>query len=142
MSAASSKHAFGYVRDPLFLISLALYGCNQLWIKPHLHHYSPFFHGHLDDCLLVPVALPLYLLVYRQLGLRPDDAPPRWWEVTLHLVVWCPFFKWFGPVVLHRSQADPWDILCYTAGGAVAWAFWNWRPQRSVQSSLGKEPSP
>jgi len=128
---------FRYGRDPLFLAGLALYVFNRAWLKPHLHHYSPFFHGHLDDCLLVPVALPLYLFVYRRLGLRPDDAPPRWWEVALHLAVWCPFFKWFGPVVLHRSQADPWDLLCYIAGGAVAWAIWNRPARRELAPGLG-----
>ncbi len=124
------RRAFAYARDPLFLAALALYAINRLLIKPHLGHYSPFFHGHFDDCLLVPVALPVYLLVLRRLGLRPDDAPPRWWEVTLNLAVWILFFKWFGPVALHRSVADPVDALCYAAGGAAAWAWWNaagWR---------------
>jgi len=69
---------FQYWRDPLFLLSLAVYALNRGVIKPSLHTYSSFFHGHLDDCLLVPVALPIFLSVYRRLGLRPDDAPPRW----------------------------------------------------------------
>ena len=67
---------FRYALDPVFLAALAIYVINRAVIKPHLHRYSPFFHGHLDDSLLVPVALPIFLLVYRLLGLRPDDAPP------------------------------------------------------------------
>ncbi len=115
---------FRYALDPVFLVSLVLYGVNRALIKPNLHFYSPFFHGHLDDCLLVPVALPIFLFVYRALGLRPDNAPPRWWEIVLHLAVWSLFFKWFGPVVLHRSVIDPIDLLCYAGGGVVAWIFW------------------
>jgi hypothetical protein len=120
---------FGYWRDPVFVVCLAVYFFNREWIKPHLHAYSPFFHGHLNDSLLVPVALPLYLFVYRRLGLRPDDAPPRSWEIALHLVVWSLFFKWFGPAVLHRSVADPFDLIAYWVGGALAWLVWWPLPQ-------------
>jgi hypothetical protein len=116
---------FRYALDPVFLAAQAIYVVNRLLIKPHLHPYSAFFHGHLDDSLLVPVALPVFLLVYRALGLRPDNAPPRWWEIALHLAVWSLFFKWFGPVVLHRSVMDPVDVACYAAGGIVAWLLWH-----------------
>jgi hypothetical protein len=116
---------FRYARDPVFLVALAIYAVNRLLIKPHLHSYSPFFHGHLDDSLLVPGALPVFLLAYRLLGLRPDNAPPRWWEIALHLLVWSVFFKWFGPHVLHQSVADPVDVACYAAGGIVAWLLWH-----------------
>jgi hypothetical protein len=121
---------FGYWRDPLFLSGLGAYLLNRLVIKPSLHSYSPFFHGHFDDCLLVPVALPLFLLVYRGLRLRPDDAPPRFWEMAWHVLVWSIFFKWFGPVVLHRSVADPVDVACYAGGGVAAWLVWNYLPRQ------------
>jgi hypothetical protein len=124
------RERFGYGRDPLFLLSLAAYLLNRLVVKPRLHGYSPFFHGHFDDCLLVPVALPVFLLVYRALGLRPDDAPPRFWEMGWHVLVWSVFFKWFGPVVLHRSVADPVDVACYAGGGVAAWLVWNFFPRR------------
>lgn len=116
---------FRYLRDPVFLVSLGVYLVNRALIKPNLHAYSPFFHGHLDDCLLVPVALPVFLWIYRALGLRPDNAPPRWWEIALHLLVWSLFFKWFGPTVLHHSVADPIDVLSYAGGGFVAWLLWH-----------------
>ncbi|MGH9594524.1 MAG: hypothetical protein ACRD5L_15645, partial [Bryobacteraceae bacterium] len=92
-----SRGAFGYYRDPIFLSCAAVYLINREVIKPHLSHYSAFFHGHLNDCLFVPVMLPLFLWVYRKLKLRPDDAPPRWWEVALHVIAWSLFFKWIGP---------------------------------------------
>ena len=122
---ADKGSAFGYARDSVFLACLALYVVNREWIKPNLHHYSPLFHGHLNDTLTVPVALPIYLLVYRRLGLRPHDAPPHFWEVILHLLVWSVFFKWFGPAVLHRGVADPTDIACFAFGGLVAWLLWH-----------------
>jgi hypothetical protein len=121
---AERSGTFGYWRDPVFLISLAIYVVNRTLIKPHLHHYSPLFHGHLDDTLTVPVALPIYLFVYRWIGFRPDDEPPRWWEIGLHVAVWMVFFEWFGPVVLHRGVADPIDDCCIACGGLVAWALW------------------
>ncbi len=121
---------FGYARDPIFLAALAAYLANRLLIKPHLRHYSPFFDGHFDDCLLVPVMLPIFLFVYRRLGLRPDDAPPRFWEMAWNVLVWSVFFKWFGPVVLHRSVVDPVDVACYAGGGVMAWLLWNFLPGR------------
>jgi hypothetical protein len=118
------RAAFLYWRDPVFLIGLAAYLVNRALIKPNLHHYSPFIHGHFDDSLTVPVALPLYLLLYRRIGLRPDDEPPRWWEVGLHLAGWIFFLKWFGPLVLLKGVADPVDGWWMLAGGIVAWGLW------------------
>jgi hypothetical protein len=125
---AEGRRAFGYYSDPVFLLSLAAYFLNREVIKPNLHHYSAVFHGHFNDCLLVPVALPLFLLAYRWLGLRPDDAPPRFWEMALHVAVWSLFFKWFGPAVLHHGVADPKDLACYFGGGVIAWLLWNFPP--------------
>lgn len=121
---AEKGGSFGYWRDPIFLICVAIYVINRILIKPNLHQYSPLFHGHLNDSLTVPVLLPIYLLVYRRIGLRPDDQPPRWWEVALHLAVWDVFFKWYGPVVMHVGVYDPLDIWCITGGGFVAWMLW------------------
>jgi len=124
---AEKSRGFGYWRDPVFLVSLGLYVINREWIKPDLHTYSPLFHGHFNDTLTVPVALPVYLLFYRWIDLRPDDQPPRWWEIACHLAVWCVFFKWFGPSVLHRGVGDPIDNWCILGGGIMAWLLWQRR---------------
>jgi len=121
---AENAGSFRYWLDPLFLVSFATYAVNRELIKPNLHYYSPLFHGHLNDSLTVPVALPIYLLFYRWIGLRPDDQPPRSWEVGLHLAVWILFFKWFGPVVLHRGAYDFVDDWCILGGGVAAWLIW------------------
>ena len=124
---------FGYWRDPVFLICLAIYVINRTLIKPNLHYYSPLFHGHLNDTLTIPVALPIYLLVYRWIGFRPDDLPPRWWEVALHVAVWMVFFKWFGPVILRHGVADPIDDWCMAGGGLIAWMLWQRGGRMRVQ---------
>src|SRR5271156_2051362 len=123
-SSSMPAEAFRYWRDPVFLISLATYAINRLLIKPNLHHYSPLFHGHLNDTLTVPVALPIYLYVYRRIGFRPDDEPPRWWEVALHVAVWVVFFEWFGPAVLPHGVGDPLDDFSMAGGVLAAWALW------------------
>jgi hypothetical protein len=121
---AENSGTFRYWRDPVFLISVAVYALNRFCVKPHLHHYSPLFHGHLDDILTTPVALPIYLLVYRWIGLRPDDLPPRSWEIGLHVAVWIVFFEWFGPLILHVGVYDPMDDWSIAGGAVVAWALW------------------
>ena len=68
---AEKGRAFGYWRDPIFLVCLVIYAVNRVLIKPNLHHYSSFFHGHLNDSLTAPVLLPLYLLVYRWIWSSP-----------------------------------------------------------------------
>jgi hypothetical protein len=133
---AEPCRGFGYWRDPVFLVSLAIYVINRALIKPHLHPYSPLFHGHLDETLTVPVALPIYLLVYRWIGFRPDDAPPRWWEVGLHAAVWMVFFKGFGPVILHHGVADPIDDWCIAGGGLLAWALWRMQAPSSKSKAI------
>jgi hypothetical protein len=139
---AEPRGAFRYGLDPVFLFSLGVYLLNRELIKPNLRHYSPLFHGHFNDCLLVPVALPIFLWVYRQLGLRPDDVPPRFWEMALHVLVWCVFFKWFGPTVLHHGVADPVDLACYSGGGVTAWFLWNYGPLSSRAGITGPPPHP
>ena len=133
---AEARPPFRYWRDPVFLACLAIYFVNREWIKPNLPTYSSFFHGHLNDTLLVPVALPIFLFVYRLLGLRPDDAPPRLWEIALHLAIWILLYKWFGPYTLHRGSADPVDIVCFTGGGFAAWLLWRWLDSRRRLSDL------
>jgi hypothetical protein len=144
--ATKGSSSFGYWRDPVFLAACVIYAINRILIKPNLHEYSPFFHGHLDDSLLVPVALPLYLFFYRYIGLRPDNAPPRLWEIAIHLPGWTYFFEWFGPHVLHQGVADPFDAWCFLFGGIPAWLLWqrHWLAQklRRRERKAGSRPVP
>jgi len=128
---------FGYLHDRLFLCSLPAYAVNRLIILPRfsglLHTRLPsvwsFLHSHLDDLLLMPVALPVILWVQRLTGLRTRDGTPTWSEMFTHLAIWAFMAKIVGPYYCHVGVADPWDLLYFTAGGIGACAWWNRRAQ-------------
>jgi len=124
---------FGYLRDRLFVASLAAYACNRLLIRPnmdglfhtHLPWAWPFLHSHFDDLLLMPAALPVVLWLQRLAGLRQHDHAPSCSEMLFHLTVWSVICKVVGPFWFHLGVADPWDVLCFAAGGSVACLWWN-----------------
>jgi hypothetical protein len=124
---------FGYLQDKLFLSALSIYSLNKLLILPHfsgvlrLHAFWIwiFLHGHLDDLLLMPAALPVVLWVHRQLAWRKHDGPPGWGEMAGHLIIWSVVCKLAGPRYLHLGVADPWDLLCFAAGGMAACLWWH-----------------
>ena len=124
---------FGYLHDRLFGFSLAAYALNRLIIlrhfsglvRSHLPWAWPFLHGHFDDVLLIPAALPVMLWLQNLTGLRPHDRPPSWPEMLGHLAVWSILAKVVGPFWLHLGVADPWDLLCFTGGGVAAMLWWN-----------------
>lgn len=121
---------FNYLGDRLFMMSAAGYALNRWFIKPHVP--SAFMHGHFNDLLLIPAALPVVLWLQRVSGLRKNDLAPTWPEVLLHLVVWSVICEFIGPLLLHHGTADGWDVLMYAAGGIAACLWWN----RSNQSAF------
>lgn len=114
---------FGYLRDRLFLVATMSYVLNRWLLKPLLP--TPFLHGHFNDLLLIPAALPLVLWVQRAVGLRTHDRAPSWSEMTLHLAVWSLICEFIGPLWLHHGTADVWDVVAYATGGIVACRWWN-----------------
>lgn len=124
---------FGYGRDRMFLAAVAGYVLNQGLLKPRCS--SPFLHGYFNDLLLIPAALPVVLWAHRRLRLRLHDLPPSWREVSLHLVVWTVICEILGPPLMHRGTADFRDFLAYSAGGLVAWFWWN-RPALEFPSTI------
>lgn len=114
---------YGYARDPVCLISCALYAANR-WCLPTACK-GPFLLNHFDDLLLIPAALPLVLWLQRRLGLRTADTPPAWREVLLHLAVWSLAAEVVGPHLFAHAQGDVWDVVAYTAGAVVATAVWS-----------------
>lgn len=118
---------FKYLRDRLFLTSVALYALNRWALKPSLPEGELFFRGHFNDLLVIPCALPPMLLLHRLLGLRRTDEPPCVGEVAMHLAVWSVFFEVIAPLVTASARADAWDVVAYCAGGLTAWAVWNRR---------------
>ncbi len=115
-----------YLADPLAWVGFTTYLLNRVVLKRVVYQNS-FTHGHLNDVLLIPCALPPLLFAYRRLGLRKHDRPPTWTEIAFHFVAWSPFFEWVGPACMHRGIADKWDVASYAAGALIAGAFWNSR---------------
>ena len=115
---------FLYWRDPLCLASWAAYVLNRLVLKPWLGPGNVFMHGHFNDALLIPTALPPLLGLHRWLRLRDHDGKPGAGELVGHLLFWSFFFEFYGPRYLHRSTGDWADVASYWAGGLLAWAVW------------------
>ncbi|HEY0943626.1 MAG TPA: hypothetical protein VGD81_00100 [Opitutaceae bacterium] len=119
---------FRYGLDPLCLAACALYAANRLLWKPHAG--PGFFHGHFNDLLLIPAALPWVLGLSRRLGWRTHDAAPTAPEIAFHTVVWSVICEGLGPALTHHGTADWRDVVCYAAGGIAAWLAWNGKPAR------------
>jgi hypothetical protein len=113
---------FAYARDPLCVAACLLYALNRWWFRAHVG--GEFLRGHFNDLLLIPAALPLVLWLQRRLGLRPDDAQPRWREIALHLVVWSVTAEAIAPHFMRWTTGDWRDVVAYTAGAVVAGAWW------------------
>ena len=116
---------FRYLRDEIFLLSVALYAVNRWVVKPHLPSGEVFLRGYFNDLLVIPCALPPLLFVHRLLGVRHTDAPPQAGEIILHLAIWSLFFELLAPLVADRARGDLWDVVAYTAGGLMTWLLWN-----------------
>jgi len=122
---------FAYVLDPICLVGCALYATNRWLIKPHTH--IAFFHNWFNDALLIPCALPPLLLSYRWLGLRPAEAMPTVAEIWWTLAGWSVLFEVIGPHIM-RTTGDPWDVVAYFCGAAVA-TFW-WRREGETRCTF------
>ena len=113
-----------YFWEPVFLAATALYALNRFWLKAHFGQALPFLHDHFNDLLLIPVALPLLLWIFRCCGLRHHDGPPSLSEVVEWTLIWSILFEWALPKFLHLGTADFWDAFCYAVGGGVAVILW------------------
>jgi hypothetical protein len=123
MLAAQSRK-FRYLADPLFLGAVMLYALNRWWWKPRFGDALPFLHDHFNDCLLIPVALPPLLWIFRKCRLRAHDEMPTVPEVLEWTVVWSVVFEWIFPRFFRLGTADWGDVLSYMAGAVLSAGFW------------------
>lgn len=117
---------FGYLHDPLFLLSLALYAINRWLIKPHVE--GGFFHSHLNDLICIPFLVPPMLFCARRLGLRHHDDIPQVHEIIVPLVIWSILFEIVYPRLPYWNRwatSDHRDILFYALGGLGATVLWS-----------------
>lgn len=115
---------FCYLADPIFLGAVMLYALNRWWWKRRFGAELPFVHDHFNDCLLIPVALPPLLWIFREFGLRSHDGMPTLREVFEWTLVWSVMFEWVFPRFFHLGTADWADVLSYVAGAVLAAGFW------------------
>ena len=120
--------AFGYLKDPLFLVCFTAY-----WVNRFLEAYdlsTPILCSYLNDLICIPFWIPIVLWIMRKLGLRRHDAPPRAYEIVIPLLIWSVVFELVLPATLAWSglaHADPNDVLCYALGGCLSALYWKWR---------------
>ena len=116
---------FRYLRDEIFLLSVALYAVNRWMVKPHLPSGEIVLRGYFNDLLVIPCALPPLLLAHRMLRLRHTDAPPQAGEIALHVAIWSLFFELLAPLLVRSARGDWWDVVAYATGGLITWLLWN-----------------
>lgn len=114
---------FRYLADPLCLLACSAYAINR-WLIP-VSMKGPFLSGHFDDLLLIPAALPPWLWALRRLGLRIDDAPPRWSEIGFTLLLWSIAAELVAPRLFAHATGDIWDVAAYAAGTVVSGLLWH-----------------
>jgi len=129
--------AFGYLKDPLFLVCFAAY-----WVNWSLEGYGvrvPLLRSYLNDLICIPFWIPIMLWVNRKLGLRRHDAPPLGHEIVIPMLLWAVVFEVVLPAThgwAGLAFADPYDVLCYALGacaGALFWAWWYGREGRPAR---------
>ena len=128
-----TERQFAYLRDPMFLCCLVIYGANRFLVKPWIPNW--FSRDYLNDLICIPFCIPVMLLLMRRMKLRGHDLPPQAEEVLVALFVWAASFELLLPNIpffRHRTTADPKDILSYLIGAMAASVFWHfWYSRKS-----------
>ena len=129
---------YRYLRDPLFLLCIAVYFLNRWILKPCLPNV--FSQCYLNDLICIPFWVPIMVFVMRKLGLRDNDFPPTASEIVIPLILWSAIFEiWlphFGPF-RGLAIADHVDIFFYTSGALLAAAFWSiWHREKRLNQAV------
>jgi hypothetical protein len=116
---------FRYLKDPLFLVCLALYFANRWVLKPFFP--NEFSNCYLNDVICLPFWVPIMLFLMRRTGLRTNDEAPSGMEMIIPLLLWSCIFELFLPRLAFfkgLATSDYRDILCYTVGTTIAASVW------------------
>jgi hypothetical protein len=113
---------FRYGRDPLCVAACGLYAANRWLLSAGLK--GVFLRNYFNDALLIPAALPLLLWLERRLGLRSNDARPRWAEIVFTTLIWSFAAEVIAPFLFSHATGDLWDTVAYSAGAVVAALVW------------------
>ena len=108
-----------------------MYFVNRWLLRPHVSGgvAGAFLHGYLTDLLAMPISIPVMIWLLQACKRRGLERPSAFEIFTLLLVfsvlfeVWLPHTTRFGPF----APGDPFDVLAYCTGGALAWLWWKWR---------------
>ncbi len=138
------KTRFRYLRDRLFLVCIGLYFLNRFVIKPIMIGKTVFFSSYFNNLICVPFLLPAVLYVTRIIGLRGHDKPPDFLELSFYVTLWSFIFEYIAPLYgkyFNYPVGDPWDIVCYITGTAIAGFFWNFNItwQTEAESQLAEK---
>ena len=127
---------FGHLRDPLFLACLAIYVANRIAEDLGLTHW--LLRGYLNDFICIGFWVPILTFGLARLGLRESDPIPEGPEIAIAFLVWALMFEVWLPttsLLADFTTADPWDVVCYAAGGILAGIWWRWHYEAA---SLGQ----
>ena len=128
------KYKFNYLKDPLFLVTVALYILSRYIVRPLTTGKIDFFNSYFNDLICIPFCLPIVLFLTRKVRLRNHDEPPDIYELCFYLLLWSLFFEYIAPMYgryLNHPVADPWDVVCYIVGGVIAGIYWNYEIGKS-----------
>lgn len=122
------KSKFYYLKDHLFLVTVALYILNRYIVKPLTIGKISFFHCYFNNLICIPFCLPIVLFLTRAVRLRRHDEPPDVYEMCFYLLMWSFFFEYIAPKFdryFNYPVGDPWDVIFYCLGGLIAGIYWN-----------------
>ncbi len=128
------KPKFKYLKDPLFLITVALYFLARYIVRPLTVGRIDFFNSYFNDLICIPFCLPIVLLLTRAVRLRSHDEPPDIYELCFYLLLWSFFFEYIAPKYgrhLNYPVGDLWDVVCYIMGGLIGGIYWNYQIGKS-----------
>ena len=118
-----TQRRFRYLREPLFLLAALMYVVVRavVWEAGQPLGWVP---GQQTDVLLLPVGMPVWLWIERQLGWRGHDGAPTVAEVGFLLVTWSVAAEVVAPVLVRGPVGVPHDVAAYLLGALACLACW------------------